>query len=554
MDDPATFMNFLTTRCGTINARSRNELVAFIPTFRSLLSVLDDDIAAFVKQTHAANTARGNNQRILISPATVLALQAILFELKDRQICDELPTAAVLNNITAAQMAAMKAQKTQAVIDASNAKAVSYPDMEVPKLTATNFDRFIIAFSAVAARTKGMYGIPIDYLLRASNGNYSDPWTTREEKLKMCVSLNGPNFQKDSQALYSLFIQYIGTEGVGSNIVNRFTRSKNGYQCYLDLDSHFRNDTHRENLASKANLSLSNVIYKGERRNFTLETYYSIMTKAFNDLALAGPTHALNEEKKVMTFEQGLRDPTAISWYITAKDRWNALPPHEQTFDAFYNEFSKYMNKFKVLSIPESRVSRIGSMDTSGRGRGRGRGNKARGRGGRGRGRGSNSSTNRHSPYSVPNTQPTSFTPEAKNYDRDVWKNLSQVQRQRVIDLKSAAGWINGYTPPPGTTLDDNGYAVPSRQISLVGSGLAPPLLPTPGTTMVPIPPPPPPRTSPVPPIIQTNANEAGSSFGRSASRQPPSDSSTIGQVSLVSINGQPYHGPIFDSNNNRIA
>lgn len=55
----------------------------------------------------------------------------------------------------------------------------------------------------------------------------------------MYVLLYGLNFQKDNEALYPLFIQYIGTEGVGSNIINRFMCIKNGYQCYLDLDFHF---------------------------------------------------------------------------------------------------------------------------------------------------------------------------------------------------------------------------------------------------------------------------------------------------------------------------
>ena len=59
-------------------------------------------------------------------------------------------------------MAVMKAQKSQAVIDANNAKAYLCPDMDVPKLMATNFDHFIIAFFAIVSCTKGMYGIPID--------------------------------------------------------------------------------------------------------------------------------------------------------------------------------------------------------------------------------------------------------------------------------------------------------------------------------------------------------------------------------------------------------
>ena len=102
MDDLAVFTNFLNMCCGTLNAHSHNELQTFIPTFQMLLAVSDDNILAFIKQIHAANSAWGNNQCILIWLAMVLVLQVILFELKDREMCNALPAAAILNNITPA--------------------------------------------------------------------------------------------------------------------------------------------------------------------------------------------------------------------------------------------------------------------------------------------------------------------------------------------------------------------------------------------------------------------------------------------------------------------
>ena len=129
----------------------------------------------------------------------------------------------------------------------------------------------------------------------------------------MCARLNGPNFGRDSNALYSLYVQYVGTVCPGSNIVNRHTRSRNGYTCHQDIENHFRNDAFLDNKASNAIQAMSQAVYKGERRNFTLETYYGIMSKAFNDLEHAGTVHALNEQKKVTAFEQCLKDQTAIT-------------------------------------------------------------------------------------------------------------------------------------------------------------------------------------------------------------------------------------------------
>ena len=380
MDDPAIFSTFLQVGCGMI-VRVRNEFITFVDTFETLLTVTDTDIDAFVKSTHAANTARAVNIRLLISPNSVLNIKAVLFELQDRLMCDALPTVLILQALDAAQISAMKAQKSQATIDAANALLVTYPDMPVPKLTTTNFEAFNIAFEAVVSRTKGMNGIPLDYLIRTTDGVYTAIWPTRDEKLKMCTRHNGPNFRRDTYSLYSLYVQYVGTEGTGSNIVNRHTRSRNGYTCHQDFNSHFRNAAHNDNKASNANLAISQAVYRGERRNFTLETYYGIMSKAFNDLGDAGVEHSLNEQKKVTAFEQGLKEQTAITWYITAKDKWDNLPIADQNFDNFYNEFAKYMNNFKTLTVPDARTARIAQLDTGSsssrereRGRGRDRG------------------------------------------------------------------------------------------------------------------------------------------------------------------------------------
>ena len=84
-------------------------------------------------------------------------------------------------------------------------------------------------------------------------------------------------------------------------------------------------------------------------RNFTLETYFAIISKAFNDLATAGSAHTLKGTKKINAFEQGLKDTQAIHWCIISKESWDDFPPAEQTFDIFYNGLSKYISKYKTL-------------------------------------------------------------------------------------------------------------------------------------------------------------------------------------------------------------
>ena len=71
--------------------------------------------------------------------------------------------------------------------------------------------------------------------------------------------------------------------GSGDNRVKEFVK-------------YYKNDAYLDNKTSSANQATSNAVYKGERRNFTLDTYYEIMNKAFNDLEEAGPSYALNSQ------------------------------------------------------------------------------------------------------------------------------------------------------------------------------------------------------------------------------------------------------------------
>ena len=378
MNGPLLFENFVTNIANIGTIRARNELYTFADTFAALLATTDQEISDFVKNTHSTNSARAANARILIPTGSVIVLQAILFELKDRKRCNALPTATMMSSLNAIQVTEMRGQRTQAIHDIEQNKLASLPAMEIPKLIAHNYETFSTAFVALTARTMGTNGTTLEYLTRTTDGNYDAEWLSREEKLKNCTRLTGPHFQKDSHSLYSLFVQHVGSEGVGSNIVNRFKAAKNGYRCYHEFEAHFKNDAYLENKASAATQAMEGASYKGDRRNFTIESYYIIMANGFNDLAQAGPAHLLNEQQKVTKFENGLKDTTAISWAITAKNHWNNLPVPDQTFDRFYNEFSKFMTKFKTLSTPDTRSSRIASFGTEGRG----------GRGGRGRGRG----------------------------------------------------------------------------------------------------------------------------------------------------------------------
>ena len=557
MDDENLLEEFLRDTLSVQSRRVRDSITEFTPTFRDLLSTTDDDIDTFVKETHSSNSARAANQKILIPASAVTSLKSVLFELNDRDLCDALPNAATLQGINAAQLVTMKNNRRSAIQMVAMRRYQKLPDMQVPKLLSTNFEEFNTSFSSAVRRQVSLSGISLSYLLRDNiPANYDANWPTREDKLRHCLRFNGPIYEDDNESLYSFLVQHIGTIGVGSNIVNKYKTSKDGRACYLELTDHFKNDTYLENKATAANKSIVEAKYYGDRRNFTLETYYAIMSQNFLALDEAGPVHRLTEEQKITKFEGGLVEDKAISYSIQAKTQWNMMAPANKTFDSYYNLFSSFMNKHNTMSSTNSnrraRITQVGS----GRGRGRGRGSgRGRGRGrGRGSGRGRTSTSN---PYQMSRPYGAHFTPEAKIYPPDTYRKFTRDQRQAIVDLKVKEGWTDGNTPPSGFTIDKNEYAVPSNHlISAIRASMVSEASTSHQhdltSTMTPLPPIPPPREIPpgVPPIVMTSAATAGQSFGRTGTRAAPSDSS----IASVTINGRTHVGPVFDSSGHRIA
>ena len=295
MNDPNSFHRFITEVADVTQNNAITAIQAFTPTFSDLLSTSDEEIEKFVTTTHGANSGRAAADRIVIPPNAISALQAMLFELKDRQKCQALPTPETLNALMQPQLSILKQQRALAKEHLKKKRDSNLPPMEVPKFKGQNYDEFMTSFTTLVSRQTGVNDLPLDYLMRENEtGNYEAAYTSREAKLKHCVRLSGDNFRADSKALYSLYVQHIGTTGTGSSVINRFKDTNNGYQCHQEFKQHFANDTYKDNLATTANQNMANAVYNGPKRNFSIETYYTIMTTAFNDLATAGTAHALN--------------------------------------------------------------------------------------------------------------------------------------------------------------------------------------------------------------------------------------------------------------------
>ena len=56
MDDTPSFTAFVENILGVIIPLARQDLVSYIPTFRQLINISEDDIDNFIKQVHSAKS------------------------------------------------------------------------------------------------------------------------------------------------------------------------------------------------------------------------------------------------------------------------------------------------------------------------------------------------------------------------------------------------------------------------------------------------------------------------------------------------------------------
>ena len=127
-----------------------------------------------------------------------LTLKELRFKFIAGEKCGTLPDLATLQSIDAAMIGVMQNQRTKSVEDKVTSAALSkLPEVVVPKLTATNYEIFNTVFTAVVARTIGMNGLPLDYLMRETIGNYGGIWPTRTKKMKNCILFRGASFTQD---------------------------------------------------------------------------------------------------------------------------------------------------------------------------------------------------------------------------------------------------------------------------------------------------------------------------------------------------------------------
>ena len=174
---------------------------------------------------------------------------------------------------------------------------------------------------------------------------------------------------------------------------------------------------------------------------------------------------------------------------------------------------------------------------------------------GRGRGRGRGGMRSRdYNPYSMIRNFRENFKPEARIYSNDEYNNLTPSQKSQIHELKLKNGWLDGCTPPPGFQITSHtGRIKPNTQlVSIIRTATFSTSYDNQAHNQIKV------GFTSHPHVIgesingisgDSSSSQLGSSFGRSGRRRPSYSNLTI---SLVTVNGRSYHGPIFDEKGNQ--
>jgi hypothetical protein len=280
-------------------------------------------------------------------------------------------------------------------------------------------------------RKRGASGCPLAAVIRMNvalplpedDPGFGQP-TYLEEMIQRMPHV-GTDYQTDNRSVWDL-IRHICHGGPAWDWVSQFARNSDGRSAHIALKTHYLGETFQALIRAQADKRLENAYFDGMSRNFTFESYCTLLQHSFTDLEAAGDP--ISESRKVRCFLKGIRDPRLHS----CKDVIVGTPALSATFDSA----STYATRIiaELISLSEARGRNVSSV-RSGRGRNQQASNQSKGggsggRGGRGgRGRGGRGHCGRlnQSGRGISNASITD-----RYYKPDEWRALTPEQQEQV--------------------------------------------------------------------------------------------------------------------------
>jgi hypothetical protein len=515
MDSEDVFIAILAT-LGFTAENMRNEIILEgVTTCNDLSSLTGPELEQVYAEARNRNRRRNLNQQITLSIPARSRLEAFRYELYLRETCGSPMTEEQLTAITGPYARDLVKQQQDKKEARENSDAL--PSVEIPKLTNNNWRSFRDAFLEMLSRQIGSYGIPLSYITRTNEipQDYDADYSTLMDKLIACTQHEGPKFVADNKLVYSLLSTHL-KDSEAESTVKRFSRSRNGRNCWTALRIHFESESYKSTMKTMAIANIRASEYNGPRKNFTLASLYQIHAQAHNMLEEAGLPYS--ESQKIQEFQSCLKekisieksvstllslgiDPTFENYYNTLNGQLSAIITLSEAASGTTRNSNRTINEIHTQHPARGRGRRLNRAPYDSRGRGRGRS----GRGGRGRGR----SNFRAKPYD------RNWAPHLGPYTDEEWYSLTYAQKTRVFDLRNRSSSSQNNTTPNSRTVNNVTFddsSIPSHvNTTNTQANQAPSLPPAPSSH----PTPPPPSAS-----VTMSRGSAGSAFRRPANQQ----------------------------------
>jgi len=272
----------------------------------------------------------------------------------------------------------------------------------------------------VLNKRRGLGGSPLAYITRDvltlpehTPGEVDQGFgmPSREAELVRRTRHDGSACRQDNRVVWAIIlVRHVAYGGLAWAWVSSFGRHENGNEAYHTLRTHYFGDSFTTRVVTKADATIEKLYWDGRAKNYSLETFFEQLNKAYTDLDENG--EPITEAKKVRRLLQSIRDPRLEA----AKNS----DTHKENFEASMSHLAHTLDMIKTTTVSTRNMSTTQTYGGQGQGRGRGcrsgRGNARGGRfgrGGRGRGRGG-----RRASAFDPNDPGKSYSPKD-------WRTLS---------------------------------------------------------------------------------------------------------------------------------
>ena len=125
------------------------------------MGTTDDKIDKFITTVHGKNYGRALAQMISVPVGGIMHLKVLHFELDERNKCDALPDAEILEAIYIAQLIVMRSSRNQEACYTEGLKNTSMTELTVQIFTTSKFESFMENFKTAVSRVCWIHGVPI---------------------------------------------------------------------------------------------------------------------------------------------------------------------------------------------------------------------------------------------------------------------------------------------------------------------------------------------------------------------------------------------------------